>query len=405
MKERPSEQAPPVALALSSSRGGPSRLHSLDALRGIAALAVVFWHWQHFWPEGGLVAEDQPFYDVFRIFYNHGLKAVDLFFCLSGFIFFWLYSGKIERGAVSTWRFFWLRVSRLYPLHLLTLLVVAIGQIVFTSVRGEPFVYSWNDARHFVLNLSMLQGLGLEQGYSFNNPSWSISVEAMLYAVFFAACRLRMTRWFHLLSISVAGLALIHLGSSNFGRGLASFFLGGIAFSLYRWILGRPSARRELYTAVTAASTAIAWALLAYALQYDLAVAEIPIVGWLAPIWRASHMPTLLPTMMFPSMILSLALIEARGLRVPGWLTWLGDVSYSSYLWHFPLQLAFALAVPLASTPAAFRSPAMLIGFYAALIPLSLASDRFFERPAQRALRDALKPWEKVGGLSESVRA
>jgi peptidoglycan/LPS O-acetylase OafA/YrhL len=69
----------------------PKRLFALDALRGVAALAVVLWHWQHFFFQGAmpgsLQAEQQPLYSVFSIFYRHGGDAVALFFSLSGFIF------------------------------------------------------------------------------------------------------------------------------------------------------------------------------------------------------------------------------------------------------------------------------------------------------------------------------
>ncbi|WP_257012247.1 acyltransferase family protein [Pseudomonas moraviensis] len=69
----------------------PERLYALDALRGIAALAVVFWHWQHFFFQGAapgpLQREDQPLYSLFSLFYRHGGDAVSLFFSLSGFIF------------------------------------------------------------------------------------------------------------------------------------------------------------------------------------------------------------------------------------------------------------------------------------------------------------------------------
>src|SRR6185436_12525906 len=116
---------------MDSQATSPGRMHSLDALRGIAALAVVFWHWPHFFYSGTTLAagfdrEAQPFYEVFKIFYRHGILAVDLFFLLSGFIFFWLYAKTISARRLTPREFFVLRVSRLYPLHLVTLLLVAI---------------------------------------------------------------------------------------------------------------------------------------------------------------------------------------------------------------------------------------------------------------------------------------
>ena len=107
----------------------PRHLYSLDVARGIAALSVVLWHWSHFRDGGGLGVENAsnegPLYGLFFLFYERGALAVDFFFSLSGFVFFWLYRDRLLRGEVGGWDFFLLRFSRLYPLHLLTLLVTA----------------------------------------------------------------------------------------------------------------------------------------------------------------------------------------------------------------------------------------------------------------------------------------
>ena len=87
------------------------------------------WRWQHFFFKGPLPGafehQELPFYNVLFLFYERGWMAVDFFFVLSGFIFFRLYSRAISAGDVGAWEFFVLRFSRLYPLHLLTLLLVA----------------------------------------------------------------------------------------------------------------------------------------------------------------------------------------------------------------------------------------------------------------------------------------
>lgn len=38
-----------MAIFISAEISSPARFRSLDALRGIAAFAVVFWHWKNFW--------------------------------------------------------------------------------------------------------------------------------------------------------------------------------------------------------------------------------------------------------------------------------------------------------------------------------------------------------------------
>ncbi|WWL43599.1 hypothetical protein V5O39_17130 [Pseudomonas parakoreensis] len=76
------------------------------------------------------------------------------------------------------------RFSRIYPLHLLTFLAVALLQKIYSAHTGNAFVYPFNDAWHALLNVFLAPAWGLEQGWSFNGPAWSISVEVLLYAGF-----------------------------------------------------------------------------------------------------------------------------------------------------------------------------------------------------------------------------
>jgi peptidoglycan/LPS O-acetylase OafA/YrhL len=89
-----------------------------------------------------------------------------------------------------------------------------------------------------------------------------------------------------------------------------------------------------------------------------------------------------------PLTILALALHE----RVLGgkWerFSLLGDISYSTYMLHFPMQLSLALiAAHFALTPAFFENGIALAIFYIVLIGLGLLSFNLFERPMQTLLR------------------
>ncbi|MGB6175756.1 MAG: acyltransferase family protein, partial [Methylocella sp.] len=97
-----------------AKRISTSHFYSLDVLRGVAALSVVLWHWQHFFlPLNKLGVsfsiEQQPMFEVLYVFYEKGYLAVRLFFCLSGFIFFWLYSERIAEKALAQGAFAVLR--------------------------------------------------------------------------------------------------------------------------------------------------------------------------------------------------------------------------------------------------------------------------------------------------------
>src|SRR6185436_6252250 len=210
----------------------PKRFYSLDALRGVAALGVVFWHWQHFFYTGTHKADfdrgRQPFYGLFYLFYEKGWMAVDLFFSLSGFIFFWLYAKRIESRRIVASEFSMLRLSRLYPLHLATLLFVAATQWWIHSRTGDYVVYPLNGMQQFLAHLLFVSGWRSSWADSFNAPVWSVSVEVFLYGTFFALFRVFRRRTIPLIALVVLGAVLkFHI---PIGRGIYSFFLGGLAY-------------------------------------------------------------------------------------------------------------------------------------------------------------------------------
>jgi peptidoglycan/LPS O-acetylase OafA/YrhL len=378
----------------------PRHFYSLDALRGLAALSVVFWHWQHFFCRGTKLASfsvtRQPLYRAFWPFYAEGWRAVDLFFCLSGFIFFWLYGSKIGRGTISPRGFALLRFSRLYPLHLLTLLLVAAEQLLFRSRHGSFFVYPYNDARHFVLQLLFASHWGFQYGYSFNAPVWSVSMEVLLYFTFFVTCRLGMRRWWHLVLFVLAGLLIMMRVHPDLGRGVSSFFMGGLSFHAVDRLHRNDFSRRALQGIVVI--TVLAWLVVPSVLFLGLP-SRIYHVGFPAgePTILGKHLVAVAVSqinflsynlILFPLTVTALALVESRRGALGKRLSFLGHISYSSYLLHFPLQLGFVLiGSSLSPGSPFFYSPVSLVLFFGTLIPLSLGSYWFFEKPARSFLR------------------
>ncbi len=106
---------------------------------------------------------------------------------------------------------------------------------------------------------------------------------------------------------------------------------------------------------------------------------------------------------LFPLTILLLAMHETTtttfGYR---YLSWLGEISYSSYLLHFPLQLIFALAMVRGFLSLkAENTDVFLLVYGGILICLSLVVFRGFELPVQRKLRES---WKGMVHLSRSSR-
>jgi peptidoglycan/LPS O-acetylase OafA/YrhL len=367
----------------------PPRLRILDASRGLAALAVVLWHWQHFSFAGyslsrSFDASMQPFYPILKLFYMHGYAGVDYFFALSGFIFFWLYRTSIESGAITP-RDFWIhRFSRLYPLHSATLILVALLQALYFHGNDTWFVYEFNDLRHFILNLFLATSWGLQSGHSFNEPVWSVSIEVLLYLAFFSLARSERGRpvWCAVISV-LAFIWYQEVSQHPLLRGLSMFFLGGAAFHFATALKNTCAlARSGLYVVC-----ALSWTGLlvdVYIYKFSALLFSHGFFGKAVVIGAAYFI-------ILPSTLCACAVIESRSKPIPTAVSWLGDISYSAYLIHFPLQLIIAVLASYKLVSMSFReSHVALIVFLGILLLISHLSYALYEKPMQIWLRTKL---------------
>jgi peptidoglycan/LPS O-acetylase OafA/YrhL len=363
----------------------PKHLYALDVSRGFAALAVVLWHWQHFAYTGHALPENfqresQPLYGPLRLWYENGHLGVDYFFLLSGFIFFWLYGPAIKDKAITAWEFGLQRFSRLYPLHFVTLLAVAGLQALYISREHRSFVYPFNDLYHFLLNLGFASQWGFQRGWSFNAPIWSVSIEVLLYGVFFITALLGRGSWRFCLSVSVAAFGLSLALHNEILGGLALFFLGGLVFHATTWL----SQQSPRYTHLICALTLFSWLCVlldCYALHFSQNLWESGLLGKLV----LKGFPRYL---LFPLTVCTLALLEIERGPFLKPFSWIGEITYASYLLHFPLQLMVGLAVSMGLLKAPFYlNPLALLAFFGVLIPLSYLTFIGFERPMQNRIR------------------
>ena len=158
-------------------------IYSLETLRGLAAVAVAFYHF----PSDSL------------LFIQEGHMAVYLFFSLSGFVITLNYFKKINNFN-SLIYFQKKRFFRLYPVHIFVLLVVLLIQCLkyilielglpagSEAFSGNPDMEkagtSWYSLRDFILHIFLLQAI-TEYGYflSWNAAAWTISVEFYTYFI------------------------------------------------------------------------------------------------------------------------------------------------------------------------------------------------------------------------------
>ncbi|MBN1313847.1 MAG: acyltransferase [Anaerolineales bacterium] len=352
----------------------PSRLYSLDVTRGIASLSIILYHWKHFFYTGAVLVDfnmgSLPFYKFLFLFYQNGNLAVDYFFVLSGFIFYWLYSNQIGQQRISLKNFSILRLSRLYPLHFVTLIFVLVLQTLYRSSGGYYFVNTYNDVYHFLLQLFFASHWGIQMGHSFNGPVWSVSIEVLLYGIFFLVCVSKLKRYWGALILAFVGIILDVFLHLRVARGLSAFFLGGCVYLLasHLILIGFKGKRVTLLCAAC-------------------------IFIWLVMLMRMKTVfpDRLLIVGLFCLTILCLVLVETERGHLGKRLSFLGDISYSTYMIHFPLQILIAYIFLLVDgNMALFLNPISLIMFYLLLVPLALICYRRFEHPVQKFIRREL---------------
>jgi peptidoglycan/LPS O-acetylase OafA/YrhL len=354
----------------STAPGPTNKLLGLEVLRFLTAFAILVFHYRHFAfvadKPVDLVNDRLPLYGLLHVFYESGRYGVWIFWCISGFIFFWKYRDAIADRSVDGWKFFVLRFSRLYPLHIATLLLVAMMQPPYYKLNGYFFVYQQNDLTHFLLQLLMVSDWSSQNALSFDGPIWSISVEVLVYFFFFIML-LATRSWLLNLVVIAACLTM----SGQVAACFAFFYAGGLAAMTRRAVT--PSVYRL-------AAESAGW----------LAVIVFPLWAWQFTNGHLESMDFLLLLTFTPILLFCLS----RDIIMPASLQKVveaaGNMTYSSYLLHFPFQLTVVVGFAI------FRAPIPLydgtfFGLYIATTLLaSYLTYRYFEAPAQNLIRELL---------------
>ena len=333
------------------------RILEIDALRGIAAVAVSFIFHQHYLT-GDFQSGPLDGLPVFTWLHDYGWTMVDLFFVISGFIFARVYltGDKIAAGAEKFAR---ARFARLYPLHLLTLLLAA-G--IFAAGTPHSVTYATNDAWNFLLNLLMLQESRLQQGKSFNIPSWSISVEVFCYIAFYLIASRARASIYRLAWLVCLASVLATVSDSgtvdHIARGFAGFFAGFLAER-------HASMSRQNILLLSIAGLAILQLS-----KWGLSLGALMGVG------------------IYPAMVIAAPRI---GFLAKGIFTWLGDRSYSIYLIHAPVYMGINVFLFDGMAIPDYLLWQSIAGAWIAILVLSDLSFRKFETPMRRWLSKARK--------------
>lgn len=353
-----------------------TELRALTSLRGLAALYVALLHFS--------TAIERHCAVQIPALAPRGHLAVDFFFVLSGFIMAYTYSREFaERGILNTMPSFMIkRMARLMPLHFFVTACLLLYTLAVAPGFHNPELPAFSSDRpvlDVVLNFLLLQGLGLAP--NMNGPSWSISVEMFAYLAFplfllLLFHRSASMRW---IATGIAVLCLILTASQKpqlsldtislpvgwtIARGFAEFALGMVAFRAYA--LG---GRADFYGSD----------------RFVLAFGAIAASMMLLRLWD------LVAVLAFPAIILGIAHNRgavARLLEHP-WLYFLGVISFSLYLLHYPIAyLELNLLRAMHPEPLG-RTAALSLALAGALstIPVAWVVYRWVEHPGRSMIR------------------
>ena len=337
----------------------PSRqrvFHTLDGLRGVAAVCVAIYHLGA-WPVG--LTNPLP---------QAGL-AVDMFFVMSGFVLAHAYQARFDAG-MSTWRFISARIIRLWPLYLLGVAIKLSAIGVLWVEQGYSSLRNIAVSLLFALFLLPAPAAWSIDGLPFplDAPAWSLFYELGVNLVWIVL--LRRSRPLVLAAICAVGGAVL-LASG----GVVESFAGGaprVAFSFFAGILSYLAWRRW-----PASWRARPW-LAPAALALAAATFAAPVSPGLAPLYRC------LCVALFPVFIWACAKIETQG-RLASALQQCGIASYAIYVLHDPV---FFAAMKLGWLPTRLQVPAFVIALV--LLPLVVLTplvDAAFDRPVRRWLQ------------------
>ena len=355
-------QAAPLA-----ARTRPAYRADIDGLRAFAVLAVILTH-------AGVPG------------FSGGFVGVDVFFVISGYLISRDLLRRVADGQLSLLGFYGRRLRRTLPALFVTC-VATLAAAAFVLMPGDldEMARSLIGVVLLAPNVVFLAQTGYFDQAAVAKPllhTWSLGVEEQFYLVapFLAVAFARLRQRRRLVG------ALFFAGALGFSIVLqavapdAAFYL--MPARVFEFLIGAAVAEAAVapVRAAWAAELVAGLGLAGLVASVAIFSAGLPHPGW----------PTLLPCLSTAALIhvgLNRTTLAGRllAMRAPAFL---GLISYSLYLWHWPI-LVIARYHDLPQTPPWLAGEAVL------LVALSWASWRFIEQP----FRAAGSPWRQRAAL------
>lgn len=338
--------------------------HTLNGMRGVAAIAVVVFHASTL--TGAQVVPG-------------GYLAVDLFFVLSGLVIAHAYERRLLQNLAPL-AFMRHRLIRFYPLYLLGL-VLGAGLMTLEILVSPPAMLTPGQVTiAAVTGLAFLPAPFGTELYPLNGPAWSLFYELVvnaLYAVWLVRLRTRTLVGIAAVTFACLAVLILQTGSGNvgtqwqsapagLGRALFAFTLGVV---LFRCRNTRPLPGRYAMPLVAGVGVLLCLPMpTAMRSYFDLAC-----IGVLLPVAVA-----------WGARIHSDRLVAA--------FTWLGAISFPIYAIHYPV-----IMLGLAINDSLGHGLVILAVLLAGLLLVSTLAERWYDSPMRRLL-DQWTRWPRISG-------
>lgn len=347
-----------------------SRTVELQGYRGLAALSTVVFHvWQQYYvydAQGAHAPVDNPYVGALI-----SLEVIDLFFVMSAYLLTLSYARAAIDGEDRTRPgrdFLFRRATRILPLYVIAVLLV-------WSLRNPTLPGDWRD---LLEHLTFTHVLDQKRIFYTLGPTWSLSLEIAFYVTLVAVgplairvCRRLRTRRARVMLcaagcgalylLPVAWIAVAHhvLGIPHthwpvyFGP-QARF--GGFAAGMGLAVLLVALGEKGRIGARQATALALMSAIGLYALSYFSAPENT---------WHTYYHP--LAALLWFALLYSTLHIRPsarprwHGVLRADWLTGVGLISFSLYIWHEPLMLALYDAGAIPHSRAGFPLAVLIV--------------------------------------------
>ena len=360
----------------------------LDALRGAAALMVV---WYHFF-EGFAFAEGSAITT-----FNHGHLGVDLFFMLSGFVISYAYDDRWQRtpNPLTLKEFFKRRLIRLHPMLIMGAIIGFTTFCLQGGVKwdGTPTPMSWSLVA-LVLTMFFIPAYpgaqydlrGNGEMFSLNGPSWSLFFEYignLLYALFIRRLGNRAlavltaalgVAWCWFVTTDVSGYDMIGIGWT---LDTVNFF-GGLLRMLFPFSLGMVMAR-DFKPVKIKGIFWIAWAVL-------FGLFSVPAFAKCGAVSINGLYEFACILFVFPAIVWLAASGETTGKISSAFCKFLGDISYPLYIVHYPVMYLFYAWLIENKLYSLGETWHVVIMVFAINIALAYACLKLYDEPVRRWL-------------------